>query len=230
MELAEQTLWRVGRRRAPLAFAPRAGYEWSRRFDDLHERWRTVYCAWTPEAALREVLADLRPNAAAIARFLDRYGPEAIDELPRAPVTRSWRRQNVLVPVRIELREGAGVLDLTDVHECRRLEELHARLLVEHGMGRLDLHEITTRRREVTRTIATRAYDDEQVGAIRYPSSVDLSGVPCYALIEGRARLVPASEPIPLTDPPPEPLEHVAAGWGMALEPAPAVIPRKARR
>ena len=60
LDLAAQTLWRVGHRRDPLRFAPRNTYEWSHRFDDLHRRWRTVYCAWTPEAALREVLADLR--------------------------------------------------------------------------------------------------------------------------------------------------------------------------
>jgi len=230
LKLADQLLWRVGHIRDPLGFPPRDVHEWSHRFDDLHRRWRTVYCAWTAETALREVLADLRPNAGAIARFLDRLGPDAADELPPASVTRTWRERNVLAPVRIELLDDATVLDLTDVHVCRRLEALHAQLLVDHGIGRLDLHEITTRRRAVTRAIATRAYDEEHVGVVRYPSSIDLAATPCYALIEGRARLVSAGEPLPLTDPPPEALENVAAGWKMSLQAAPAAVRRRARR
>lgn len=227
MLLADQRLWRVGHIRDPYGFPPRDVHEWSHRFDDLDRRWRTVYCAWTAETALREVLADLRPNAATIARFLERYGAEAGAELPAAAVTRRWRERNVLAPVRIELADGARVLDLTDVHVCRRLETTHAKLLVEHGMGRLDLHEITTRRRVVTRAIATHAYDDG-VGLIRYPSSIDLAATPCYALIEGRAHLSAAGEPVPLTDPPPEPLQNVVAGWKMVLAPAPAPQPSAA--
>jgi len=230
LKLADQLLWRVGHIRDPLGFPPRDVHEWSHRFDDLHRRWRTVYCAWTAETALREVLADLRPNAATIARFLERLGPDAAEELPSAAVTRAWRQHNVLVPVRIELLDDATVLDLTDVHVCRRLEALHAQLLVAHGIGRLDLHEITTRRREVTRAIATRAYDEERVGVVRYPSSIDLSAMPCFAVIEGRARLVAAGEPLSLTDPPPQALENVAAGWKMPLETAPAGASRGVRR
>ena len=229
MELATQTLWRVGRRTNPLAFTPRDRYAWSHRFDDLARRWRTIYCAWTPEVALREVLSDLRPNVATVARFVAAYGPDAAEELPRDPITAKWRQQNVLAPVTIVLEEGARVLDLTDAHECRRLEESHAQLLHEHGLGRLDLHEITTRQRPVTRAIATHAYDKEQVGLVRYPSSVDLGAAPCYALIEGRARLEPAGEPVLLTDPPPHELENVAAGWKIPLAPAPPPAVRTRR-
>lgn len=230
MRLADQILWRVGHVSDPIGFPPRAGYEFSHRFDDRDRRWRTVYCAWTPETALREVLADMRPNAATLARFLRRYGPEAAVELATRPITRAWRQSSVLAPVHIALEPGADVLDLTDAQEVRRLEAVHAELLVEHGMGRLDLHEITTRRREVTQAIATSAYDEEHAGAIRYPSSIDLAGTPCYALLEGRARLELAGDVVSLTDPPPAPLEHVAAGWNMALQPTPAAVRRRARR
>jgi len=230
LDLADQILWRVGHIRDPIGFPPRASYEWSHRFDDRERRWRTVYCAWTPETALREVLADLRPNAATLARFLRRYGPDAAAELATQPITRAWRRSSVLAPVHVVLLDGAQVLDLTDPHEVRRLETSHSELLVAHGLGRLDLHEITTRRREVTQAIATRAYDEEHVGVVRYPSSIDLAGTPCYALIEGRAKLELAGDLVPLTDPPPAPLEHVAAGWNMALQAAPAVVRRRARR
>lgn len=230
MQLADRVLWRVGQVRDPIGFPPRAGYEHSHRFDDRERRWRTVYCAATAETALREVLADLRPNAATLARFLRRYGAEAAAELATAPITRAWRKRCVLAPVRIVLREGARVLDLTDAQEVHRVETIHAELLVEHGMGRLDLHEITTRRRAVTQAIATRAYDEEQVGVVRYPSSVDLAALPCFALIEGRARLELAGDLVPLTDPPPTPLEHVAAGWHLRLQPAPVVARRRAAR
>jgi len=104
LDLADLILWRVGHVSDPAGFPPRSGYEWSHRFDDRLRRWRTIYCAWTPETALREVLADLRPNAATLARFLRRYGPEALAELPSASITRAWRKRNVLVPVRVVAR------------------------------------------------------------------------------------------------------------------------------
>lgn len=223
MELADEILWRVGHVRDPIGFPSRDSYAWSNRFDDLRRRWRTVYCARTAETALREVLVDLRLDATTI-RYLDRFGPDALEDLPIKPVTRAWRTRSVLAPVRIALDEDARILDLTDDHECRRLEALHARLLATHGMERLTLHEITTRRRDVTRAIVTRAYDEEQVGLVRFPSSIDLAATPCYALIEGRSRLELAGEPIPLTDPPPPALERVAAGWKLPLQPAPPGI------
>jgi RES domain-containing protein len=217
-------LWRVGDRRDPLGFPPRERCAWSHRFDDARRRWRTIYAASTPETALREVLRDLRPSIPALARFVARHGAGSEVELPRAPLTRAWREAKLLAPARIVLEDGARLLDLTDVHVCRALEERHAALLQQHGVGRLDLHEITTRRRELTCAIATWAYDEEGVGVVRYPSSIDLSATPCYALIEGRARLEPAGDAIPLTDPPPPALEHVAAGWGIPLAPAPAAV------
>jgi hypothetical protein len=56
---------------------------------------------------------------------------------------------------------------------------------------------------------------------------VGLGACPCYALIEGRASLEPAGESIPLTDPAPPALEHLAAGWNLSLSPAPPL--RRAR-
>jgi hypothetical protein len=60
-------LWRVARKPDPLNFVPHDRYSWGHRFDDLKRHHRTLYCAETPETALREVLADLRPNASAPA-------------------------------------------------------------------------------------------------------------------------------------------------------------------
>jgi hypothetical protein len=211
-------VWRVGWHADPLAYVPGHLCEWGHRFDDLKQRWRTIYCAILPETALREVLADLRPNAAAIAAFLEQWGAEAADDLPGEPVTAKWRQEQVLAPATMRL--DGGVLDLTDEIQRRDIEHVHARLLADHGMSHLDLHEVTTRRRIVTQAIATYAYDELGVAAIRFPSSRD--GNPCYALFEGRAELVPAGEPLRLTDPPPHALQNVAAAWQLGLEPAPA--------
>lgn len=86
-------------------------------------------------------------------------------------------------------------------------------------MPHLDLHEVTSRRRVVTQTIAA-ALHDTGVAAIRFPSRLD--GLPCLALFEGRCRLSLVAAPLPLTDPPPDPLTAVAAEWRLTVEPAPA--------
>jgi hypothetical protein len=42
---------------------------------DVHRRFRRICVAELAETALREVLADLRPKAAAIRRYIARFGP-----------------------------------------------------------------------------------------------------------------------------------------------------------
>jgi hypothetical protein len=172
-----------------------------------------MYCAEAAQTALREVLADLRPNAAVIAEHFARYGTAAADSLPRTPITERWRQENMLVPCAL-VYEGR-LLDLADPAERRVIEARHAQLLADHDMSHLDMHEITTRRRIVTQTIATDAYDNLGVAAIRFASSRD--GQACVALFEGRAELEPEETPIALTDPAPDPLLEVAAGWGLQL-------------
>jgi len=110
------------------------------------------------------------------------------------------------------------LLDLTDAHERQEIETRHARLLADHGMAHLDMHEVTTRRRIVTQTIATDAYDNLDVAAIVFASSRD--GHACIALFEDRAELDEAGPPFALTDPPPESLVKVAADWKLRLSSA----------
>lgn len=208
-------LWRVAHRSDPLAFTPPERCSWGHRFDDVSRRHRTMYCAETPQTALREVLADLRPNAAVIAKHLERYGAAGADSLPRAPITERWRQENVLVPCAL-VYEGR-LLDLADPAERRAVEARHAQLLADHDMAHLDMHEITTRRRIVTQTIATDAYDNLGVAAIRFASSRD--GQACIALFEGHAELEPDGALVGLTDPAPPPLLEVATGWGLHLAP-----------
>jgi RES domain len=215
-----RTLWRVGYYADPLGFTPLELYQFSHRFDDIRRRFRTLYCAESPETCLREVLADFRPNLAALRRHVERYGPEAAEDFTAAPVTARWRAQHVLVPVVLRL-EGP-LIDLTDLPTRREIEERHIELLVEYGMDHLDLHEITTSRRVITQTIAADLFD-RGASAVRFPSRLD--GQACVAVFEKRGTVEAAGDPIALTDPPPEPLTKVTAPWGLALEPAPTAGP-----
>ncbi len=216
-------VWRVGRSGAPLEFVPWERVAWQHRFDDHGRRFRTVYAADLPETALREVLADVRPNASEVAEFLRVMGPEARDDLPSRSVTAAWRRQHELAPAR--MRWHGDIIDLTDHDVRHELEQRHAALLAKHGLVHLDLHEVTTRRRVVTQTIASDAYDHLHAAIIRFPSSLDANV--CYALLEGRAVLEPAGDPVPLTDPAPPALQAVAAAWRLELEPAPTAVPAR---
>jgi hypothetical protein len=72
-------------------FTPLALCWWAHRFDDPDHRFRSVYFAELPETALREVLADYRPNAAAVARYVDIFGPDAAGDVPGQSVTAAWR-------------------------------------------------------------------------------------------------------------------------------------------
>lgn len=105
---ATRPLWRVGHHAVPLEFTPLDIYAFNHRFDDTAElhRFRTMY------------FADFRPNLTARQRHIERYGPEAVDDIPTEPVTAKWRRENVLVSARLEL-EGE-LVDLFDPTAPRR--------------------------------------------------------------------------------------------------------------
>jgi len=214
-----RTLWRVGYYADPLGFTPLELYRFSHRFDDIFRRFRTLYCADLAETCLREVLADFRPNLGALHRHVERYGPEAAQDFTEEPVTAQSRRQHVLIPTVLKL--DGPLIDLTDVPTRQEIEDRHVELLLEHELEHLDLHEITTRRRAITQTIAADLFD-RGAGAVRFPSRLD--GNACVALFEGRGTASLAGQPIALTDPPPEPLTNVTTPWGLVLEPAPATV------
>ena len=211
-----RTYWRVGYREDPVGFVPLELCTWSFRFDDVKRRFRSVYAAERPETAIREVLADLRPNAAAIGRYVERFGPQAAHDVPSRPVTESWRRQHVLVEVAVDAH--GPIVDLCDPDARYEIGLHHAELLTAHGMDHLDLSEITARRRPVTQTIAADLHDRLGAAGVRFPSR--LGGQPCLAVFEGTGELIVAGEPIALTDPAPAALRYVCAGWRMELTPA----------
>ncbi|HZE05685.1 MAG TPA: hypothetical protein VE127_10700, partial [Solirubrobacteraceae bacterium] len=108
------------------------------------------------------------------------------------------------------------VIDLNDPQTRDELEKRHVALLAEHGLEHLDLHEITSRRRSVTQTIATDLFARCEAAAVRFPSRLD--GKPAFALFEGRGELIAAGEPLDLSDPAPAPLVEVCTEWGLTLE------------
>lgn len=186
-----RTLWRVGYYADPLGFTPLELYQFSHRFDDIHLRFRTLYCADLAETSLREVLADFLPNLGALHRHLERYGPEAAQDFTEKPVTAQWRIQHVLVPTVLKL--DGPLIDLTDVPTRQEIEDRYVALLFEHHLQHLDLHEITTSRRAITQTIAADLFD-RGAGAVRFPSRLD--GNACVALFEGRGTASMAGDPI----------------------------------
>lgn len=210
----EREYWRVGYHTDPTGFVPKELCAWNHRFDDPGRRFRTIYIAELDETAIREVLADLRPNTAAIARYIEKFGPRAAKDVPAQPVTESWRRQHVLAKVRPVL--NAPVLDLCDADVRYKVEREHTTLLNAHGMDHLDLSEITAKRRPVTQTIAAYSYDDLDAAGVRFPSSLD--GNVCVALFEGRAALKIIGDPVALIDPAPRALRKVCMGWHLEME------------
>ena len=212
----ESPLWRVGYHADPLEFTPWKLYGFSHRFDDIEQRFRTLYLAEFDVTCLREVLADFRPNLEARRRHIERYGPEAADDFVTEPVTAKWRRENVLVPATLEL--DGPVVDLIDAGTRQEIEDRHEGLLVDHGLEHLDLHQITTDRRVVTQTIAGDLFDCG-AAAVRFPSRLD--GNACIAPFEGRGVAHLAGNVVALTDPAPSPLVTVSGQWNLDLEAAP---------
>lgn len=124
--------WRVGYHLDPAGFVPWELCSWNHRYDDLLQRFRTIYIAEQDQTAIREVLADLRPNAKTIARYAERFGPSAVKDIPSQPVTQSWRRQHVLAQVRLDA--GGPLLDLCDPDVRYDVELSLGPLLEAHGM------------------------------------------------------------------------------------------------
>jgi hypothetical protein len=219
-DAADRAYWRVGYHADPDGFVPLELCTFNHRFDDVQQRFRSIYAAELAETALREVLADLRPKAAAIRRYVERFGPDAADDVPALPVTASWRQQHVLVQVRPVL--DGPLIDLCDADVRYEVELEHAALLVAHGMDHLDLSQITADKRPVTQTIAAHLHDRLGAAAIRFPSRLD--GNACLVVFEGRGRFETLAVPVALTDPAPPALQNVCAGWRLALQPATALV------
>jgi hypothetical protein len=119
-------VWRVGHAGSPLDFVPHEYCSWEHRFDDPERQYRTVYGARYKVTALREVLADLRPEAKVRADFaqfqLDQGVPVEDLKVPAREVTAAWRQAHQLAPARVD-RDGP----LIEPDQPELLEELATR-------------------------------------------------------------------------------------------------------
>jgi hypothetical protein len=165
---------------------------------------------------LREVIADLRPNAKARADFEQfqlaaGVAPGDI-ERPARTVTHAWRSRHALAPARVE-RDGIFV-ELDNPRLREQLADAHAALLAEHGMPQLDIFQRRSKDRPVTQAISRSLYE-RGVAGLLFRSNLDDKR--CLVLFEGRARLrafgraKPAPEDIP-------DLLRVCAEYGLLLE------------
>lgn len=161
---------------------------------------------------LREVLADFRPNAKAIAELKTLFGDDTpalrgVGEVPAA-----WRDAQLLCPALAVSEHEFCDLD-ADVELRNALEREFAPLLAEHHMDHLDIAQVRSRDRIVTQTVSRALYERNYAG-VRFGSNLD--DRPCYALFEGRAELEADGEPLELT-PELEPLRQVCDEFGLTL-------------
>lgn len=141
------------------------------------------------------MLADLRPNAKAIAELRELFGERTPALGGVGEVGPEWREAHVLAPA-LAL-SGGELCDLDARLALRReLEHQLADLLVEHGMAHLDVTEVRSRDRIVTQSVSRELYERDYAG-VRFGSNLD--DRPCYALFEGRAELAPDGAPLALT-------------------------------
>jgi hypothetical protein len=207
-------VWRLGHRRAPLAFIPLEHCGWQGRWDDPRRAYRTLYAARDAETCLREVLADLRPDTTMLAEFRELFGRDRGVEAAAGTVPAEFRRQRVLAAANVVL-DGGALVDVDAPQMRAALEREHAPLLAEHGMAHLDVAEIRSRTRVVTQRIGRALYEGG-AAAITFGSNLD--DRPCYAVFEARGRLVRRgrAKPLELTADLPE-LVTVCDEYGLKL-------------
>lgn len=186
-------VWRLGHASAPLQFTPRELCSWNHRFDDPRRAYRTLYVSEAPITCLREVLADLRPNAEAIAEFSALFGDS--DELMAGTVSQGFREKHVLAEARLAPIDGQFV-DVEEPATRERLKWALAPLLRDLGLQQLDLGEVRGNLRTLTKAISRHFYDQGSHG-LSFRSKLDDGR--CWVCFEGRSHLEPAGSLLLLT-------------------------------
>lgn len=130
-------------------------------------------------------------------------------------VTNELRRKRVLIFAALEL--DGELINVDEPASRQALEHHHAALLAAHAMKHLDIAAIRSRTRIVTQTIGRSLYEQGADGVI-FGSNHD--DQPCYALFEGRARLV-ADRDTALIELTPDLaiLQQVCDEWNLHVEP-----------
>ena len=158
------------------------------------------------------MLADLRPNAKAIAELKELFGDDTPALRGVGEVAAEWREAHLLCPALAVSRHAFCDLD-AEVELRNELEHELILLLVEHEMDHLDISQVRSRDRIVTQAMSRALYERRYAG-VRFGSNLD--DRPCYALFEGRAELQPDGEPLELA-PDLEPLRQVCDEFGLRL-------------
>lgn len=174
-----------------------------------------MYCAETALTAIREVLADLRPNTGARAEFAQWQLAQGIagEDLfePARRVTDRWREEHVLVEV--EPEHEAPFADVEDVTLREELERTHSDLLREYGMNHLNVSEIRSKNRAVTQAVSRDLYEQGAAGVL-FNSNLD--SCRCLVLFEGRAELRGSGDAVSLAEDVPE-LRQVVEEYGLLM-------------
>ena len=191
---------------------PRALCSWRHRWDDPEREYRTIYCAEDVLTCLREVLADLRPNAEAIAELKELFGDDTPALRGVGEVAAEWREAHLLCPALAVSDHEFCDLD-AEVELRNELEHELALLLAMHDMDHLDISQVRSRARIVTQTVSRELYARRYAG-VRFGSNLD--DRPCYALFEGRAELEGTGDPLELT-PDLESLRQVCDEFGLRM-------------
>ena len=191
---------------------PRSLCSWRHRWDDPEREYRTIYCAEDVLTCLREVLADLRPNAKAIAELKELFGDDTPALRGVGEVAAEWREAHLLCPAHAVSDHEFCDLD-AEVELRSELEHQLALLLAMHDMDHLDISEVRSRDRIVTQTVSRELYEHRYAG-VRFGSNLD--DRPCYALFEHRAELEGNGDPLEL-EPDVAPLRQVCDEFGLIL-------------
>ena len=191
---------------------PRHLCGWQHRWDDPQREYRTLSCAESKLTCIREVLADLRPNAKAIAELKALFGEDTPAVEGVGEVAEEWRDAHLLCPALAV--SDYEFCDLDARLELRNeLEHERAGLLAEHDMDHLDITQVRSKDRIVTQTVSRALYARRYAG-VRFGSNLD--DQPCYALFEGRAELEPNGDALDLS-PALKPLQQVCEEFGLRL-------------
>jgi hypothetical protein len=142
---------------------------------------------------------------------------------PAREVSLQWRELHALARATDE-REG-NLGNLTDSGVREELANRHAELLDAYDMPYLDISQVTAENRIVTQTISR---DLNETGAARILFHSNRDGHGCLALMEGRAQLVPAGTPLPLTAKLPDSLRSAPTTTSSSSNPATQSQPRTA--
>lgn len=208
VSLPDQGVWRLGRGVDPLAGKPPEPVNMSdpgvgNRFDSFHGNYKVVYAASTAEACFAECLARFRPSPRLADLVRDEWSERNWMSVGSIPA--DWRNSRVLV--QLEVPNALPFLDIShsDTLQALREDQRIMGWLTSLGLNELDLSEVVSRDRRITRLVsqwAAEATDEDDhplYGGIRYLSRMGGQYV-CWAFFEETNFVTASVRPVLATD------------------------------